>query len=343
MKLNRNHIFGLVLTVVVCLLAVHQLLVVEEKAEPMIKEIVKVSKKDDVPSMPVIPKADNITIPVRPKYQQLVSVPKKAYQPKEISPEKRENLKNISPRISALWKNKKGQAASYREKNVAINRLGVNLLKEEREAIYDYFRSGPSNDVYDLAVIDRLMNHLDNIPSIAPEYLGEMTNLVKDKTVKGSVRGYAMQHLGDIYNTRPTLRKKLLNVYYEGLKDSSSDVSGTSVMVLTYLSSHYENIDKKLLKEATVELVNNEDTWLASKISTISAAGRLGLKESLPEVRHQVTEGNGIVMKLSAIHSLGQLGNEEDITTLEEIIGDPNKKVFAIAAKKALRSIKLRF
>jgi hypothetical protein len=342
MKLKISQLSILTLAVVVGVLGVRHLLMVEVEINTTEKTD-KVSRKVVLPSISKPPKEAKVTTPVRPKYQQLVSSPKKVYRPTVISSEKREALRDTSPRISALWKNEKGEEPTYREKNEAINHLGVNLQKEEREAIYDYFRSGPSDDVYDLAVMDRLMIHLDNIPSIAPEYVSEMTNIVKDESVKGSVRGYVMQHLGDSYDTRPALRGQLQNVYYEGLKDSSTDVSGTSVMVLTDLSRKYDHFDKGALGKATIELTESEETWHASRISAMSAVGRLGQKEALPTVRQQVKEGDGIVMKLSAIHSLGQLGEEKDIKVLEEILKDPNKKVYAVAAKKALDSIQQRF
>jgi len=264
--------------------------------------------------------------------------PKKAVVP--LTPERREALKSVSPRVSALWKNEKGEEPTFDQKKMIIHELGSNLSAVEREALYDYLRSGPSDDVYDLAVIDRLMIHLENIPEIAPEFVSTLIDLSKDAKVDGSVRGYVIQHLEDAYQAKSGLRGDIEEALYGGLGDTSTDVSGTSVQVLTSLSYQFPHLDQKRIALAALSLAGTDNTFHTSRITAISAVGNLGIKEALPVVRKQAEEGDRTVMKLAAIHSLGQLGEQKDIPFLEEILANPEKKLFAKAAQKALDRLK---
>ena len=251
--------------------------------------------------------------------------------------DKREKLKSISSRIEALWRNADGKTPSYAQKKMVIHKLGKTLSPEEREALYDYLRNGPSHNVYDLAIIDRLMIHLENTPEIAPEYVANLIDISKDTVIDGSVRGYVIQHLEDAYQARPILRKPIEEAFYAGLADTSTDVSGTSVQVLTLLSKQFPGqFDEKKIALSALSMAEKNNTWHPSRITAISVVGKLGVKEALPTVRKQAEKGARVTMKLAAIHSLGQLGDEEDIPFLEEILANPEKKFFAIAAQKAL-------
>jgi hypothetical protein len=275
----------------------------------------------------------------RPKY--VIQTPLKL-EAKVVSQTRREELKRASPRISSLWWNERGEEPSIKEKHAAILKFGKNFTPIEREALYDYIRSGPDDNAFDLEIIDTVMIHLDGIPSLASEYVTEMIGIVQDKSVDGSVRGYVMQHLGDSYQTTPALRFQINEALNLGLSDLSTDVSGTSALVLTTLSQQYDHFDRDLIGQAAMKVVEDESTSHNSRISAVSAVGRLGVVEALPIVRKQAQEGDRIVMKLAAIHSLGQIGDAEDIELLENILKDKSKQVLAIAAKKALSHIKER-
>jgi HEAT repeat protein len=151
-----------------------------------------------------------------------------------------------------------------------------------------------------------------------------------------------MQHLGIAYDDKPEFRKSLKETYYTGLKDKSTDVAGTSLMILTNLSKRFNEFDKDLIKTAAIELAADEDTQHASRISVISKLGELQAKESLPSIRKQIKEGKGIVIKLAAIHSLGMLGEEKDIEVLEGFLADSSEVIYNKAASKALAILKNR-
>jgi len=280
------------------------------------------------------------------KLVKKINLPYKVTRKKEtekVNKLNKETLKTISPRVAALWNiNEKSISKAYSKRINIINKLGQNLSYQERQSLYKYIRSGPNKNAHDLAAIDYLLIKLESRNDIASEFVEEMSSIVVNKKVDGSVRGYVVQHLGIAYDDKPAFRTELREIYYNGLKEKSTDVSGTSLMVLTNLSKRFKEFDKERIKNAAIELATDSETQHASKISILSKLGELNAIEALPTLRKQVKEGKGIVIKLAAIHSLGQLGKEEDIALLEEFLADSSMPVYNKAASKALDTLKQR-
>ncbi|MBF0196783.1 MAG: hypothetical protein HQL32_03700 [Planctomycetes bacterium] len=245
-------------------------------------------------------------------------------------------------RMEPLWRTPDGQQPSYKNRIVAIKGIGKSLKLTERKELYRYLREGPSDNVYDLHIKDRIMIKLENQNVNTPEYLGELMKMVEEKDLDGFFRGYAMQHLRDAYQVHPGMSSELKSSYLKGMEDKDSDVSGTALLAIAEFKGDYEEVELKKVTELMLDLIQDEEAHYPSRVTAMQLVGEMGIGKALPMVKLQANEGKGTVMKIAALNSLGYLGVESDLAFLQAILADPEKKIFHEVVRKAIQSIKSR-
>ena len=267
--------------------------------------------------------------------------PEPIAKPKSIKKSVSKIYKGGSKRLNDLWLNEKGEMPNVWQRSRAISHLGINLTEEEVQSLFNYIKEGPSESVMDLAVLDRVMMILEQREDMVEEVVTQMISLSQDTSIAGPVRGYLMQHLGLAYETRISMREKLEKSFYEGLKDTETDVAGTAIMIMVRLQKEHPKFDDDVLKKAAHDLAKGINSNKENQISALSLLGQLKVKTSLPTLRDQVVNGKNTVVKVAAIHSLGLMGEEEDFDLLNDIVKGKTNKFLRNAAIEAVKIIKI--
>lgn len=243
--------------------------------------------------------------------------------------------------IAGLWKNQLGQAPSYKQRINSVNQLGLNLEVDERQDLYQYLRYGPDNNAYDLHIKDRLMIKFESQQSGQEEYVNELKEMVFEEELDGEFRGYVMQHLRSEYFLHERSRSELKKIIIKGMKDVSSDVSGTALLAVADMNTELDNIEKIEVQKGLLDIVNSKDSHQPSRVTAFSLAGKLEVEDALPAIRKEIKEGKDYTAKIAALYSLGNLGDETDEPLLEEVLNSHTNAFIIKAAKQALEKLKI--
>ncbi|MBF0196984.1 MAG: HEAT repeat domain-containing protein [Planctomycetes bacterium] len=248
------------------------------------------------------------------------------------------NPRDLTSRISALWKNHKGDEPTYKEKLKSVTQLGINLSENEQLSLVEYLKKGPLKDRYDLHIMDEVMRAIEKQNQILPEYLSQLLNIVGDPNYDGELRGYIMQHLRSAYHDNEACRPELRECFYHSLKDIKTDVSGTALLNIVALNQTHGEFDLDLLKNELKDIINSDDVHGTNLVTAISVIGSLRYSEALPEVRRFTSEGKDTHIKIASIYTLGHIGEESDLEILKELSSVDNQLIQK-AATKARRQL----
>lgn len=212
----------------------------------------------------------------------------------------------------------------------------------QRQDLYNYLKYGKDTE-HSLWVKDEIITKMRNMTPRPDDFIDALCSLSLDNEVNGEMRGYAAQHLRAVYDSsNENSKTKVVDALFDGLDSLDTDVAGTNILTLAYLSeNHPEEFDVVKISNHALELAQNDQLALTSRITAVQVCGRLGNSDGA-NIARQITEAdNNVVLKLAAIATLAQVGNSNDISMLEELQHGENI-VFHQAAEKAIIKIESR-
>ncbi len=246
----------------------------------------------------------------------------------------------IAPELqTALGWNK----ATYVTRIRSIHRLGPELKKDEKEAVYKFLESKPDPAKMPILEFDGLKNELVIVLMKQHEYPRELT----DKLIKmyhtpelGAVwQDYCIQFLGQwgAYAATAEELKHVRATLLEALEDRHAGIAGTALIAINSLSSK-KMFSVPEVKEAAWMLANNEQIPEASRIPALQIAAVMGDQRIVETARKIIGQRNPAMLKMSAMAALGMVGNHEDTELLKayERSSDIRLRNAAIAAIRTL-------
>jgi hypothetical protein len=208
---------------------------------------------------------------------------------------------------------------------------GKFLSAEECLALYEFLKK-PCLKVapHRLAGIKNAVLHILRGQTNLPKPWDEMlADLFLDRKQIVTMRDYALQHLFTWYeelrtsNTSTLVEKPFLRmeaIFWQGTGEIDSEIGGTALLGLHYLSQQIENIDRERIQKSALDLTANQQASILSRATALQICGQLGLIEALP-VAIQLTRGTSpIPLQCSAIAALGELGGAAELDLLETLL-----------------------
>ena len=230
---------------------------------------------------------------------------------------------------------------SYQERLGFVFILSGSLNAVERDALYMFLRSH-ENDAGYLHVKDEIMCRLEAQTTRPEEYERALYSIMKDDTIDGDLRGYAVQHLRSAYAVEGTDKSLIKEALFQALEDDQSDVSGTAMLAFAQVDNDLlaDEEDAEFVKARALELAADESVHTPSRNTIIECCGRMGCKEIIPIAKEVIADDSRTIAdKLPAIASIGHVGDETNIAMLEEL--SKNKRLKP-AASAAITRIKKR-
>ena len=223
---------------------------------------------------------------------------------------------------------------SYQERLDFVFRLSDGLNAVERDALYIFLRSHENDSGY-LHVKDEIMCRLERQTTRPVEYERALYSIMKDDTIDGDLRGYAVQHLRSAYAVEGTDKSLIKEALFQALEDDQSDVSGTAMLAFAQMDNGLlaDEREKEFVKARALELAADESVHTPSRNTIIECCGRMGCKEIIPIAKEVIADDSKTFAdKLPAIASIGHVGDESHIALLEELSKNNRLKPAATAA-----------
>lgn len=198
--------------------------------------------------------------------------------------------------------------------------LPPSETEQQRHELYAYLKYGEDTE-HSLWVKDEIIVKMRNMSPRPDDLIDALCSLSLDDEVNGEMRGYAAQHLRAVYDSSNDGNKeKVVGALFEGLDSLDTDVAGTNILTLAYLSeNHPEEFDVDKISKYALELAENDELALTSRITAVQVCGRLGNKKSADIARQIVEDNNNVVLKLAAIATLAEVGTTDDLDILNEL------------------------
>ena len=220
-----------------------------------------------------------------------------------------------------------------------VYKLSKDLSEIERDALYMFLRND-ENDSANLHVKDELMCRLEMQTTRPSEYEKALYSIMKDDTIDGDLRGYAVQHLRSAYDVDGTDETLIKEALYQALEETQSDVSGTAMLAFaefTKRDNANEEFEIDFIKQRALELAADESLHTPSRNTIIECCGRLEIPEIIPVAKEVIgDETKTIADKLPAIAAIGYTGDESHLTYLESLAGQNSIKPAVVAAIKKI-------
>jgi hypothetical protein len=217
-----------------------------------------------------------------------------------------------------------------------VNALPRNLSFNDRKALYRFLKFGANNkDNYVLK--NDILNALRNQQPLTPELTDVMLDLFYDKSQDIVVRSYALQHLRPWYLDEQQHDEVIRQAFYDGLKETDTEIAGVALLALRYLAEQAPEFDKPFIAEQAAAIATDENSYILTRISAVGVAGKMNTAEQLPAIRELTASGNPVTLRVAAIAAVGELGTLADLDSLEQTAA--GKKPYSTAASAAIKKI----
>lgn len=234
----------------------------------------------------------------------------------------------------------------------AIRALPADLTAGEFQALIDLLYDDVPATI-DAATWSTLQNEIMEVLRHRrfdiKEYPTAIAGILSDKEASPIMRDYAAQHLTLYLSDRAqklsveTINQSLssLIAVLEGNREAGQQVTGTTLMALCDLNQRQPQLlqaHRESLNQSVLHLLDLEQpVTLSNRVSAIQAAGRLQLKEALPQIREMAQDPDlKPTFRLSSIAALGYYAQPQDQPLLEEIAQGASR--FRFAAQTALKN-----
>lgn len=209
------------------------------------------------------------------------------------------------------------------------------LTTEECRILFEFLGlSYPDIPPQRLAGIKNEVLHiLRGQPNLPAPWDQMLASLFQDRGQAGVVRDYALQHLFTWYEEMPGGAKNLggekalgrmTGIFWQALKESDSEIAGTALLGLCYLTEQKLFSDRERLSMDALAIVQNDRASVQSRLTALQVCARLGLKEAVPIALELAQGAKSLPIRCSAIAALGSLGGETELATLKSMIKGSN-------------------
>jgi len=254
--------------------------------------------------------------------------------------------------VPALIRTLTDPSRRLEEQIEAVRALPSDLSEDETAALAALFRRpAPANARRGRwhVLLNEVMEVLRQ-PRFGWAGYGEtMGGLLADRSADPVVRDYAAQHLaiwlGDGRGAAASAEEfdRAMKTYLAvlaGEGESFEQVAGTSLMALCKLrekrgASDFEPYDAELANLVAAYAGGTLPASLPNRVSAIQAAGRMGLRKALPDIRRYAPAPNPTI-RLSSVAALGYFADPEDREFLENLANSNDRLRFA--ARTALEN-----
>lgn len=236
----------------------------------------------------------------------------------------------------------KANGLKFRQRLAMVNSLSRNLSFEDKQALY-YYLKYEKNNTQTHCMKNDMLNILRDQKNPPEELTDVMLDLFYDKDQDMVLRCYALQHMRPWYLDERMQDPQIIQAFYDGLKETDTEISGVALLGLKYMSEHNTPVDKDFISQKAAELAESEETYVLTRISAVGVCGELESKTALPTLRNLSSNPSQPTnLRMSALASLGKLGTIEDITKLEGMLKDL-KAPFSTAARASLTKLKQKY
>jgi hypothetical protein len=225
----------------------------------------------------------------------------------------------------------------FRDRLNAVHSLSRSISERDRAALYYYLLHGKNNK-HAYVLKNDILNALRDQKIPPAELTDVMLDIFYDKNQDIVVRSYVLQHMRPWYLDERQKDKAIVQAFYDGLEETDTEIAGVALLALRYLSDKAPEFDKQVIAGKAVEIAENENTYILTRISAVGVCGKMGNSETLPTIRKLSSEGNPVTLRVAAISSLGEIGDSSDLDTLEKLA--KGKRPYSTAAVAAIKKLK---
>ncbi|NJK91130.1 MAG: hypothetical protein HC904_04420 [Blastochloris sp.] len=210
---------------------------------------------------------------------------------------------------------------SYDARLRAIHALGTQISPAERTLLLDYLRESFPQDGLNPEQRNGLKNDILNVLRAQEPAVQELTrtlvDLYQDSNQTLIMRDYALQHLSEYRDKAATLNQaaEIDRALWRASRETTQTYAGTALLALARQAEQSEIRNQSALGgseisqvgRAALELASDESAPLASRITALSVAGRMGEKDVLPLALTYARDSQQMALQRSALATLALL------------------------------------
>lgn len=232
-------------------------------------------------------------------------------------------------------------AGDVRRRVKLVNQLPNNLSAADRQALYEYLKSGYNSRETNHLKND-ILNTLRNQLTPPPELTQVMLDIFYDEKQSMTMRSYALQHMRPWYWEENMRDPAVKRAFYDGLEQSDNELSGVALLALTYLSEELpDEFDRVFIAEKAALLAGKSEVSELTRVSALDVSSRYGNILSLEIARNILkTEKDNVMLRAAACGAIGRLGNAADIELLDQ--AQTESSAVRAAARYAKKNINAR-
>lgn len=225
-----------------------------------------------------------------------------------------ENFNRLALKSSKLISLVADGGGNIQERLAAVRGLGCNLSLDEISALYTFLLKPCEPCAGGSIALAALKNDVFNVlrhQNVFPSGLAKiMIAIYHDAAQDGTVRDYALQHLGALCGGKldplSEERENIINVLREATGERCSR-AGTALLALHRVSQRSSFVDEAELNRIALQLVRSSSTDLATRITAIQVCAERDIEEALPSIAECARSCNSVHLRLSATAALRRL------------------------------------
>ena len=218
-------------------------------------------------------------------------------------------------------------------------RLFLDSRAEEETAMDPIYFNSIKNDALDILL---KQNNL-------PESIGnDIVRMFRDGAQDDTWRDYCIQYFANYYNARWPMkndaaveanaaaaddaeRKTMVTAYWEATEGRNNTFAGTALLALERLSRDRPEFDRTQVGDKAVEVANDDNTHVASRLTALRICGMMGRTDVLPTARALSQTGSTGYLRMAAAATIGDLGDKSDIELLQSLAASTQPNMMSIA------------
>jgi hypothetical protein len=221
--------------------------------------------------------------------------------------------------------------ADFAEREREMRALSTRpLTPPERQSLLDFLLemheedSAESGRAFKNLVMDSLCGQpLQSLTKVIEGLIDLFENGDQDIVI----RDYALQHIGQIYESygsnAPGLDaeqfRRIEDILWAAVEETDSSLAGTALLSLSRSVQAHPGLDQARLTEVVQKLAIDASITVLTRVTALQICAQLNTQGSTAEIVHVAESDPDTSVRISAIAALGALGGRGELETLRRI------------------------